>query len=72
MIPHHMYPASRYSAATLQAEVACPGCWQTYVLGTGVVYETYYTLKGQEQKFGDVFFCSLSCLLRYVHPGGAS
>ena len=47
----------------------CPQCSKAYKINEGIVIETYFN-NGEERCYGQVSFCSITCLLISAVPEG--
>lgn len=65
MLPTEMVPYHVFGHECVNHEAQCPGCLKKFLVGKGVVYRTYFTLRNEEH-YGHLAFCSLSCILLWV------
>ncbi len=65
-------PADCFCAESLDTVVVCPACKEEFILRTGVVYFTMYSLNGHGWKSGNVPFCRSSCYMQIVHTEGTT
>lgn len=62
-------PVHQMGEVTRTMEAACPHCKKSFTVSTGCCWETYYNING-EVKYGNVYFCSITCMLHIVTVGG--
>lgn len=58
-------PFLQKKGMSLESIEQCPECKTSFMSGRGFVYPTHY-MKGEEQGFGLLNFCSILCILQWV------
>lgn len=69
MLPRSMIPYEVFGAGTMNNTAQCPGCLDTFVIGNGVAYLTYFEHNGHVH-YGHVSFCCLECVLTWIPEEG--
>ena len=64
-IPESMIPYFLFPSGMMHNPIRCLGCGETFVLGNGIVYKSYFTHNG-EVHYGHLMFCTISCLMHWL------
>jgi len=70
ILPHRMNPLNVFGPEeALYNTMACCNCDLKVTVATGVLYWAVWD-NGEKTSYGPAFFCSITCILEVMEPGG--